>query len=81
MTVTNPRRRDLIHLMKNQERLSREDFIRLLGDIVDLRGCGWELGPDPVQQSRMLLSFSVLGDPLNIERIREEMSLPIVDES
>lgn len=69
--------RDLIHLMENRDKVSTEAFSQLLDEIVQLNGCGWELGPDPENPERAILAFSSLGNQTILERIREEMNLPI----
>ena len=69
--------RDLVHLMENREKASTEAFSELLDEIVRLNGCGWELGPDPADITKDILAFSTLGDRANVDRIREEMDLPL----
>jgi hypothetical protein len=81
MTIQSKSRRDLIHLMVNRESISSEGFADLLDEIVQLEGCGWELGPDPENPERTILAFSALGDQSNLGRIKEEMNIPIVCET
>lgn len=78
MNVQAALRRDLIHLMENRERLSHEAFAELLNEIVPLDGNGWEMGPDPEDTQRTILSVSALGDQAKVRRIEQEFNLPIV---
>ena len=77
MNFQRASQRDLVHLMDNREKASTEAFSELLDDIVRLNGCGWELGPDPDDSAKAILAFSSRGNQANVDRIREEMNLPI----
>lgn len=78
MSFQSASQRDLVHLMENREKVSSSAFSELLDEIVQLKGCGWELGPNPIDSNKTILAFSSLGDQANIDRISEEMDLPIV---